>query len=131
MDPELKPSGHAEEARAGSPGSPEQIGIIAVFGGDRLSIGGNDVDTLDAEARRPPRPRIPTQSASEQVSTHRNGGTVTDRKRKPVFAECRSQFAAGDCRLNAPDQSLRLDRHLAEPRQVVEQPAASARATSP
>lgn len=106
---------HAEEARPGAAGGPEQVGVLLGVGADQLALGGHHVDGHDVLRRPAPAAGVPALAALQQEAADPDGRAVAAREEPAVAVEERPELgAAAGGRAGRDDLRLRVVRHLAQ-----------------
>src|SRR5271165_2040322 len=89
---EVEAGDHAEEARAGAAGGPQQIGVLLLVGLDQLALGGDDVDRRDVLARPPVLAAVPALAALEEEAADADARAVPAGERAAVGSQERDEL---------------------------------------
>ena len=104
-----KASDHAEEARPRAAGRPQQTRRALGVGAHQLAGGGDDVDRLDAHARRAVDAPVPAVPALQQIAAEPDPRAVPGGEEQPVGGRARASSSspgrrAGPARASRPDR---------------------------
>ena len=97
--------------------------MLRRVGADELAGGGDDVDRLDAHARRPVQPAVPPVPALQQVAADADADAVPAREEPVVLGERRREDVPVAAGLDRRPHPRGVDGHRGQPREVDEHPA--------
>ncbi len=120
----MKAGGDSEKSGPRTPRGPEIVLVFALTGGDQLSLGCDEFDSLDAFAAVAPCALIPGHAAAEQVAAQLDLGAVPGGESKPerikrflhlAIADDRLHHGPAGCGINRENlvQIAEIDEHSA------------------
>jgi len=118
---QLKAGYHAEESRSAAARGPQQIGVAIVVGVHQLTIRQHHIDGADAQAGRPPDPRVPSITTAEDEPADTDRRRMAGGEKEPVRRQCPDDFRPARGGPNAHPARAGVHLHIGELRQVDEQ----------
>jgi hypothetical protein len=100
LQAQVKARDDTEEARACTARRPQQVGVLALVRADELTVGGDDVDRLDAHACGPGHAAVPAVAALKQVAAEADARAVAGGEEQVAPGQRREQLVAAAARLH-------------------------------